>query len=64
MSASKPMILPLVVVYSIGGNVGSVQYVNVARRVTVRPGRACRGEGHKQGQHGEQRECVAHVLLL
>ena len=30
MSTSKPMILPLVVVYSIGGNVGSVQYLNVA----------------------------------
>ena len=30
MSTSKPMILPLVVVYSIGGKVGSVQYLNVA----------------------------------
>src|ERR1051326_8905955 len=29
MSTSKPMIFPLVVVYSIGGNVGSVQNVNV-----------------------------------
>src|SRR3954447_13133114 len=30
MSTSKPTILPLVVVYSIGGNVGSVQNLNVA----------------------------------
>src|SRR4051812_21867733 len=30
MSTSKPTILPLVVPYSIGGNVGSVQYLNVA----------------------------------
>src|SRR2546421_7249957 len=30
MSTSKPMILPLVVVYSIGGDVGSLQYFNVA----------------------------------
>ena len=29
ISTSKPMMFPLVVVYSIGGNVGSVQYVNV-----------------------------------
>src|SRR2546422_5432955 len=30
MSTSKPTILPLAVAYSIGGNVGSVQYLNVA----------------------------------
>src|SRR5258707_13886280 len=30
MSASKPTILPLVVVYSIGGNDGSVHHLNVA----------------------------------
>src|SRR5947207_12026178 len=29
MSASKPTTLPLVVAYSIGGNVGSVEYLNV-----------------------------------
>src|SRR3954452_24679626 len=30
MSTSKPTILPLDVVYSMGGKVGSVQYLNVA----------------------------------
>ena len=30
ISTSKPTILPLVVASSIGGNVGSVQYLNVA----------------------------------
>src|SRR4051794_41098609 len=32
MSTSKPTTLPLVVAYSIGGKVGSVQYLNVAAR--------------------------------
>src|SRR6476646_8313056 len=49
MSASKPTILPLVVVYSIGGNVGSVHHLNVAvrcaealaaRTATARAGKA------------------------
>ena len=37
MSTSKPTILPLVKESSIGGNVGSVQYVNVPAGDSLQP---------------------------
>ena len=59
MSTSKPMILPLVVAYSIGGNVGSVQYLNVAG-VTARARRSARRATASQ-QATSRTTMLAHV---
>ena len=61
MSTSKPTILPLVVVYSIGGNVGSVQYLNVAGRWRLAPAEPAAARATSRAGRRARWQCFAHV---